>query len=98
MQFLTSAGIKVGTFPIAHRLCADEAAYKAQFADMDTICELAKSLEGSTCFAVIEAGSNSVAFQENFDRHQARIREVDEKLAEAGIELGLTLTPVSLLH
>jgi hydroxypyruvate isomerase len=74
---------------------ADEATFRKQFEAMTTICELAGSLNCSTCYAIVESSADELAFQENFDRHQKRLVEAGEQLEKAGIKLGLRLSPKS---
>ncbi len=95
LQFLKSAGTKVGSFRLPMDFGAEETRYQSQLADLKTICELANALECEVCYAVVEDSSKELAMQENFDRHQKRINEAAIILAGNGIKLGLTVTPQS---
>lgn len=91
LQFLKSAKTAVGTFQLPIDVEADDAGYVKALAKLDTVCDLAKELGCHRCYLVIGAGSDRLAFHENFELHRKRLAEVAQRLADAGIRFGLAL-------
>lgn len=90
-QFLRSANMKIGTFRLPIDLAAADEAYQAQVAKIDTILELTEELNGTRCYIKISPDHDSLAFQENFERHRARLTDLAEKFAPKSIQIGLLL-------
>jgi sugar phosphate isomerase/epimerase len=90
-QFLQSANIDVGTFALPVKIGGTDAEYAAFIKKLDTIADLASTLDGKQCYVLIEPFSNTSAFQENFEKHRTRLHEIGEKLAKYNIRVGLAL-------
>jgi sugar phosphate isomerase/epimerase len=90
-QFLQSAKIDLGTFRLPINLGAPEEQYTASISKLDTILDLAKTLNAKCCYVEILANSGHFAFQENFQKHQNRLQELSEKFAGSSVRIGLAL-------
>jgi len=76
-------------FELPIKFGGDEAAYRAEYAKLNEYCEVAKSVRAEVCYAIVSPGSEELAMPENFQRHQQRLREVADVLAEFGIKLAV---------
>jgi sugar phosphate isomerase/epimerase len=90
-QFLLSAKMNIGTFRLPIDLEAADDVYQAQAAKVDTILELAEALNGKRCYVRITPDHETLSFQENFERHRARLADLAEKFAAKDIKIGLLL-------
>lgn len=90
-QFLQSANIDLGTFALTVDFGASEENYAAKISKLDTIADLAATLGCKRCYVLIAPYSETVAFQENFETHRARLYEVGDKFAKHNIRIGLAL-------
>ena len=90
-QFLQSAKMKIGTFRLPVDLDADDATYNEQLSKIDTVLELAEELNGTCCYVKIAPTHADLSFQENFDRHGARLAELAPRFAAKSIKIGLAL-------
>ena len=90
-QFLQSARIDLGTFDMPMDFGATEDDFAKQSEKLDTIIDLAKTLGTHQCVIRIAPQAKEFAFQENFEKHSARISSVADKLQEAEISVGLFL-------
>lgn len=91
LQFLQSAKTRVGTFRLPISCGADEDSFQRDLVKLFTIIELAQELKCPRCYLEIEAGNDTVNFQENFETHRRRLHDVAQRLQDAGIRLGLAL-------
>lgn len=90
-QFLQSASIDLGTFDLPIDFGAEEAAYQKDVSKLDTILDLAKTLgTHQVCIRISPQGKN-FSFQENFEKHSARISDLADRFKEADMRLGLFL-------
>lgn len=90
-QFLQSASIDLGTFDLPIDFGAEEAAYQKDVSKLDTILDLAKTLgTHQVCVRISPQGKN-FSFQENFEKHSARISDLADRFKEADMRLGLFL-------
>ena len=90
-QFLQSAKIDLGTFRLPIDLGAPDDVYTASIAKLDTILDLASTLNAKCCYVEILPNSEHFAFQDNFQKHQSRLQELSERFAESSIKIGLAL-------
>lgn len=90
-QFLLSAKMNIGTFRLPIDLGAADDVYQTQAAKVDTILELAEELNAKRCYVRIAPDHDSLSFQENFERHRARLADLAEKFAAKSIQIGLLL-------
>lgn len=95
LQFLKSAKTGVGTFRLPMDFGAEDAVFAKALSKLGIVCELAKELQCQRCYVEIEAGSDRLAFHENFELHRKRMQEVALRLAEANIRLGVALQPLA---
>ncbi len=91
LQFLKSAKTGVGTFRLPIDFGAEDAVFAKSVSKLGIVCELAKELQCRRCYVEIEAGSDRLAFHENFELHQKRMQEVALQLATSDIRLGVAL-------
>ncbi len=90
-QFLQSAKINMGTFCLPAKLSGTDEEFNASIAKLDTIIDLANTLNAKCCYILIEPTSDKLTFQENFEQHQSRLRQIGEKFEPHGIRVGLAL-------
>jgi len=90
-QFLQSARIDLGTFDMPIDFGALDDDFAKQSEKLDTIIDLAKTLGTHQCVIRIAPQAKEFAFQENFEKHTARIAGIADKLQEAEIRIGLFL-------
>ena len=90
-QFLQSARIDLGTFDMPMDFGATDDDFATQSEKLDTIIDLAKTLGTHQCVVRVAPQAKEFAFQENFEKHSARISAIADKLQEAEISVGLFL-------
>ncbi|MEM7316466.1 MAG: TIM barrel protein [Planctomycetota bacterium] len=90
-QFLQSAKIDMGTFCLPVDLGAENEKYGASIAKVDTILDLAETLNAKTCYVPIDTNNENFSFQECFENHQTRLQELAERFASKNINIGLSL-------
>ena len=90
-QFLQSAKIDMGTFKLPIDFGATEEAYTASVANIDTIVDLATTLNARCCYVEIPPTNASHSFQECFEAYQSRLQAIAEKFADCPTRIGLAL-------
>ena len=90
-QFLQSAKIDMGSFELPIDLGASDEDYAASMAKLDTILDLATTLNAKCCHVDIASSNGLFSFQECFEKHQQRLQELAEKFAATSIKIGLWL-------
>ena len=90
-QFLQSAKMDIGTFDLPIAFGGTDAEFVASCEKLETIMDLASTLNAKRCRVKIEANSGTSSFQENFDRHQERIEDIAARFEAHGIRVGLYL-------
>lgn len=90
-QFLQSAKINMGTFMLPVKLGGTNEEYGASIAKIDTILELASTLNAKTCYVEVDSNNEHFSFQECFETHQTRLEELAERFAAHSINIGLSL-------
>ena len=94
-QFLKSAKeLDMGTFRLPIHFGASEDAFKKGVGKIETILSLASELGAKRCFVELETNSPTDSFQENFDTHQARLKEVAEIFSTHDIKIGVYVKAV----
>ncbi|MFK7767601.1 MAG: sugar phosphate isomerase/epimerase family protein [Mariniblastus sp.] len=88
-QFLQSAKIDMGTFKLPIDLGASDEKYTESIAKLDTILDLATTLNARSCYVEIIPNNGEFSFQENFEKHQSRLQELSEKFGD--LKIGLFL-------
>ena len=97
-QFLQSANMDIGTFDLAIDFGGTDEEFVASCEKLETIMDLASTLNAKRCRVRIQPNSETVPFQENFDRHRERIEDIGAKFEEHGIRLGLYLQASSAVE
>lgn len=90
-QFLQSAKIDLGTFKLPVDLGAPDEQYEKSISKLDTILDLASTLNAKGCYLEILPNNEQYAFQDNFQKHQTRLQDLSEKFADSSIKIGLAL-------
>jgi len=94
-QFLKSAKeLDMGTFRLPINFGASEDAFKKGVGKIETILTLASELGAKRCFVELETNSPTDSFQENFDTHQTRLKEVAEIFSTHDIKIGVYVKAV----
>jgi len=91
-QFLQSAKIDMGTFKLPVAIGGTDEQFNESIAKLDTILDLATTLNAKCCYIEIGSENENYAFQECFEKHQARIAQIAEKFSSSSIKIGLALT------
>ncbi|MEL7497499.1 MAG: TIM barrel protein [Planctomycetota bacterium] len=91
IQFLQSAKIDMGSFKLPVDLGGTNEAYGVSIAKIDTILDLASTLNSKTCYVEITPNNENFSFQECFETHQTRLQELAERFAAHNINIGLSL-------
>lgn len=90
-QFLQSAKIDMGTFKLPVAIGGTDEQFTDSIANLDTVLDLAQTLNAKCCYIEIDAENENYAFQECFEKHTGRIQQIAEKFASSGIKIGLSL-------
>ena len=90
-QFLQSANMDIGTFDLPINFGGSDEEFVTSCEKLETIMDLASTLNAKRCRVLVEANSESASFQENFDRHSERIEDIASRFQEHGIRVGLSL-------
>lgn len=90
-QFLQSAKTDLGTFVLPIEIGGTDEAYTAGMAKIDTIIDLATTLNAKCCYVEVEPNSELYSFQECFEKYQSRLQEISEKFSSSTIKIGLAL-------
>jgi len=75
-----------------------DAEFVASCEQLETIMDLAATLNAKRCRVKIEPNSEATPFQENFERHRERIEDIGAKFEEHGIRVGLYLQASSAVE
>jgi sugar phosphate isomerase/epimerase len=90
-QFLQSAKIDMGTFELPVDLGASDDDYNTAMEKLDTILDLATTLNAKGCYVSVASSSGLYSFQECFEKYQQRLQELSEKCTESSLNIGLWL-------
>lgn len=91
IQFLQSAKIDMGTFKLPVAIGGTDEEFNDSIAKLDTILDLATTLNARSCYLEIDPNNENYAFQESFEKHQSRIQQLAEKFESTSIKIGLAL-------
>ena len=97
-QFLQSANMDIGAFDLPINFGGTDAEFVASCEKLETIMDLAATLNAKRCRVRIEPNNETTSFQENFERHRERIEDIGAKFEEHGIRLGLYLQASSAVE
>ncbi len=94
-RLLTSARLKIGSFPLPVDLDDDEQ-YKSDLTRLPQLAEIAQQLGCTRAVAIVEPGHDRRPYHENFEFHRRRYAEIADVLAASQIRLGIGfLAPMS---
>lgn len=96
-RLIDSAQIRIGCFrlPFAIGSGVEDSVFAASLSKLSRLAELAAELDCTRCVVTIESSSDFQNYQDNFDLHRRRLREVAAVLTEHNIRLGLEFTAAS---
>ncbi len=94
-QFVNSADVEIATYRLPIDLRADDETFEKELAKLDRVCELSEAINARQCYASLASTHPSLKYQENFEKHRARIAELGEKLQSAGVRLGVQMTAIA---
>jgi len=94
-QFLQSAKIDMGTFKLPVAIGGTDEQFNDSITKLDTILDLAQTLNAKCCYVEIGSENENYAFQECFDKHTTRLQTIAEKFASTSIKIGLSLSASS---
>ena len=97
-QFLQSAKMDIGTFDLPVNFGGTDAEFVASCEKLETIMDLAATLNAKRCRVRIEPNSEATPFQENLERHRERIEDIGARFEEHGIRVGLYLQASSAVE
>lgn len=93
-RLITSARLKIGSFPLPVRW-SEDSHYKADLERLPALAEIAEQLGCTRATTVIEPGSDTRPYHQNFEFHCRRLSEIADVLRARRIRLGLAfLAPI----
>jgi len=90
-QFLQSANMDIGAFDLPVDFGGTDEEFVKSCESLETIMDLAQTLNAKRCRIRIQPNSESVSFNENLDRHRERIEDIAARMEDYGIKVGLYL-------
>ena len=94
-QFLQSAKIDMGSFKLPVAIGGTDEQFNDSITKLDTILDLAQTLNAKCCYVEIGSENENYAFQESFEKHTTRLQMIAEKFASTSIKIGLALSASS---
>jgi sugar phosphate isomerase/epimerase len=99
-RFIDSAkacagGCSIGSWKLTTRWQGDEASYKADLVRLAEIAEIAGKIGATRATAFVEPASDTLAFNQNFETHRARLSQMGDVLKPHGVQLGLDFSPLA---
>ena len=91
-QFLQSAKIDMGSFKLPVAIGGTDEQFNDSITKLDTILDLAQTLNAKCCYVEIGSENENYAFQECFEKHTSRLQTIAEKFASSSIKVGLALS------
>lgn len=88
-RLITSARLKIGSFRLPVRWEVDTPDYKNDLESLPALAELAAQLGCTRAVTMIEPGSDTRPYHENFEYHRRRFAEIAAVLAPHKIRLGV---------
>jgi sugar phosphate isomerase/epimerase len=88
-QFVNAANVEISTFGMPIDFNASDADFEAQSGRLDKVCKLAKSIGAKHCYIKVKPTHPALPYQENFEKHRARISRIADRMAEIGTKVGL---------
>jgi sugar phosphate isomerase/epimerase len=88
-RLLTSARLKLGSFPLPVRWQHDSPDYQADLQQLAELAAVAREAGCQRAVTTIEPASDERVYHENFEFHRRRLAELADLLAEDGIRLGV---------
>jgi sugar phosphate isomerase/epimerase len=97
-RLLTSAKIRVGTFPLPLDCDADDESFKRQLASLPEYVQIAKEVGCTRAVSLIAPAGDIRPYHENFELHKRRFGEICRVLEPAGVQLGIGVRAVAALR
>jgi len=94
-RLMVSARLKSGVFQLPVRLDAEDAAFRADLAELPARLEIAAACECSRAVTTLAPAAEEHSFKDFFELHRTRLDEIGDLLAGQGIMLGLAIRPES---
>ena len=94
-QFLQSAKIDMSSFKLPVAIGGTDEQFNDSITKLDTILDLAQTLNAKCCYVEIGSENENYAFQESFEKHTTRLQMIAEKFASTSIKIGLALSASS---
>lgn len=88
-RLLTSARLKLGSFSLPVRWHGGEGQFKADLMALPEVAEMAAKVGCKRAVTLIEPGSETRPYHENFEFHRARLTEIGEALVKFDMRLGV---------
>jgi sugar phosphate isomerase/epimerase len=88
-RLIASARLKIGSFALPLALGDDEAQFRADLEKLPALAEVAEGIGCTRATTVIEPGSDSRPYHENFELHRKRLADVAAVLTPRKIRLGI---------
>ena len=92
-RLMVSARLKCGVFHLPISLIGDDAAFKAELAELPTRLEFAKATEATRAVVTVAPASDDHSFKDFFELYRQRLDALGGLLAKYDIALGLALAP-----
>lgn len=86
---LTSAKVRVGTFPLPLDWDVDDEAFKRQLASLPEYAQIAAELGCTRAVCSISPAGDNRPYHENFEFHKRRFAEICRVLEPTGVRLGV---------
>lgn len=90
-QFLQSANMDIGAFDLPIDFGGTDEEFVKSCESLETIMDLAQTLNAKRCRIRVQPNSDSVSFNENLERHRERIEDIAARMEGHGIKVGLYL-------
>jgi len=88
-RLLNSADLQLGGLRLPVRLSADESTFAESLASLEQGAEHLKSAGCDHLLTIVEPGSESLPYHENFELHRQRLVKLADVLDPAGIRVGV---------
>jgi sugar phosphate isomerase/epimerase len=88
-QFVNSAAVEIATFRLPIDLRVSDELFAKELEKLDKVCELAKMINAKQCYLPISSSHPTLAYRENFEKHQQRLVQVAGKMDAVGVRIAL---------
>jgi sugar phosphate isomerase/epimerase len=88
-KYVWSGKVKVGGWTLPINLAGDKEAFRSELEKLAGMADLARQVGFSYCVTVLEAGSDSLPYHENYELHRDRLSKAADVLAQHEIRLAV---------